>query len=516
MSYVAYENIASPDDVVEDIAKYVKSKGYTIVQDYSDDNDIYGGSITDGKKLVFKDKTGKYYVNLRSCNGYQIFGTGDEGYQDTLKASDYADSELRGVGMTVSEGYSASTRWYNQYRVPNKLKTQELLGVYMPVPLVGEGEITAIAKPDPVPRPDDVPEPVIPTYPVKPIPPTTVTDGFGFMAMSEGLTDLKNGKLTDGYTTNAMTVSSHYYPKNKCNSNFIDFYYSPKGRAIYIVFDYPCFNIPGYKLMSKYNGDILSLYDGTNSYSLSTMSEDDRLSLIISLLDGLNSGKGDICVNYTSTETCISTSSFLSTLIVESYGYDYLSKNGKAIHLRRIFTTKKRANDPSNLVVDRIEYFPNGYDSSKVFGDQLCLIITGIVAIPITEYNKHQSDLKTYDQHVADTGTYDTDMETYNATVKQLNDDYANDVKSFNTYLAELAKYNSYIEQLNMYNDYLTKLAKLSYKYTLFCNEVVNKDNTESTLIFSLMKTNGDWFQVSHLVVGNIDKYDTWEGGIIY
>ena len=511
MSYVAYENIASPDDVVEDIAKYVKSKGYTVVQDYSDDNDIYGGSITDGKKLVFKDKTGKYYVNLRSCNGYQIFGTGDEGYQDTLKASDYADSELRGVGMTVSEGYSASTRWYNQYRVPNKLKTQELLGVYMPVPLVGEGEITAVAKPDPVPRPDDVPEPVIPTYPVKPIPPTTVTDGFGFIAMSQGLTDLKNGKLTDGYTTNAVTVSSRYYS----NSNSINFDYSTTGRAIYIVFDYPCFNIPGYKLISKYNGDILSLYDGTNSYSLSTMSVDDRLSLIISLLDGLNSGKGDICGNHASIETCISTSSFLSTLSVDSAATGSLSTNGKTIHTYGIFTTKSMANGADNHI-NYILYFPNGYDSSKALKDQLYLEITGTVAIPITEYNKHQSDLKTYDQHVADTGTYDTDMETYNATVKQLNDDYANDVKSYNTYSAELAKYNSYIAQLNMYNDYLDKLAKLSYKYTLFCNEVVNKDNTESTLIFSLMKTNGDWFQVSHLVVGNIDKYDTWEGGIYF
>ena len=76
LSYVAYEDITSPNEVVEHIAEYVRNKGYTIVQDYADDNDIYGGSITDGKKLVFKDKTGNYYINLRSCNGYQIFGSG--------------------------------------------------------------------------------------------------------------------------------------------------------------------------------------------------------------------------------------------------------------------------------------------------------------------------------------------------------------------------------------------------------------------------------------------------------
>ena len=64
LSYVAYEDITSPNEVVKHIAEYVRNKGYTIVQDYADDNDIYGGSITDGKKLVFKDKTGI----KRSCS----------------------------------------------------------------------------------------------------------------------------------------------------------------------------------------------------------------------------------------------------------------------------------------------------------------------------------------------------------------------------------------------------------------------------------------------------------------
>ena len=62
----------------------------------------------------------------------------------------------------------------------------------------------------------------------------------------------------------------------------------------------------------------------------------------------------------------------------------------------------------------------------------------------------------------------------------------------------------------------MSKLDEIKYKYTLFCNEVKNDGGTESTLIFSLMKSKGDWFQVSHLVVGNIDKYDVWNGGIFF
>ena len=298
MSYVAYEDITSPNEVVEHIAEYVKDKGYTIVQDYADDNDIYGGSITDGKKLVFKDKTGNYYINLRSCNGYQIFGSGDESYQDTLNADSFKDESLRGVGMTVSEGYSSATRWYNQYRVPNKFKTDELLGVYMPVPLSDEGALAEVLEPTPVERPTTVVEPAMPSYPTRPTVP-----------------------LRDGHA-----------------------------QAEYDA------------LLAQYNADIVA----------------------------------------------------------------------------------------------------------------------------------------------------------YNNTVNQINAQYAQDIQAYNVYLQELAKYNSYLEQLNLYNNYLSKLDEIKYKYTLFCNEVKNDGGTESTLIFSLMKSKGDWFQVSHLVVGNIDKYDVWNGGIFF
>ena len=199
MSYVAYEDITSPNEVVNHIAEYVRNKGYTIVQDYADDNDIYGGSITDGKKLVFKDKTGNYYINLRSCNGYQIFGSGDESYQDTLNANSFKDESLMGVGMTVSEGYSSTTRWYNQYRVPNKFKTNELLGVYMPVPPIGEGDIEKVPMPEKVQKPDDTQEPVIPSYPSKPVAPTGVSQAIGYQDLTESVNDLVNLKLSDGY-----------------------------------------------------------------------------------------------------------------------------------------------------------------------------------------------------------------------------------------------------------------------------------------------------------------------------
>ena len=132
MAYKEYNHLSSPNEVLEAMASYIKEKGYEVVQDVIDDLNIYDRTTTDGKKLIFKDVTKNYFICLRSANGTQIFGDTDETKQDDATKS--TSTAYYGIGMTVSEGYSSVKRWYAQYNAPVKLKTTNVLGVWMPVP----------------------------------------------------------------------------------------------------------------------------------------------------------------------------------------------------------------------------------------------------------------------------------------------------------------------------------------------------------------------------------------------
>ena len=132
MAYKEYNHLSSPNEVLEAMASYIKEKGYEVVQDVIDDLNIYDRTTTDGKKLIFKDKTKNYFICLRSANGTQIFGDTDETKQDDATKS--TSTAYYGIGMTVSEGYSSAKRWYAQYNAPVKLKTTDVLGVWMPIP----------------------------------------------------------------------------------------------------------------------------------------------------------------------------------------------------------------------------------------------------------------------------------------------------------------------------------------------------------------------------------------------
>lgn len=135
MPYVAYTGLKTPDEVLEAMADYVESRGYTIVQPVIDDLNVHDMGSTDGKKFCFQNKTGDYFITLRSANGTHIFGNDDDSVMDlhALNMSKYENSNTFGIGMTVSEGYSSSSRWYNQYNVPKKLKGNDVYGVFMPV-----------------------------------------------------------------------------------------------------------------------------------------------------------------------------------------------------------------------------------------------------------------------------------------------------------------------------------------------------------------------------------------------
>ena len=418
LSYVAYEDITSPNEVVEHIAEYVKSKGYTVVQDYADDNDIYGGSITDGKKLVFKDKTGNYYINLRSCNGYQIFGSGDESYQDTLDAKDFKDKELRGVGMTVSEGYSSSTRWYNQYRVPNKFKTQELLGTYMPVPLFDEGAIAEVAEPTPVPRPEEVAEPTIPSYPPRPVAPTMPNHVVAIMSLNQSAADIKRGKLIDGYVPTAeMRIESsvNVDPNFKGLTNISFRFVEQAGHRIdneVFLLDFPSLNIDNTKLIL--DGMSIFMLDANHREDMETLTVDERFNLLYAILLKLKSNQGEFVV-----QVPINNRGELEYKVVSAVP-------GALDQYLRVF----RPTDDVSAVVDKnyndtlfhIDYCPDGYNPNLSIYAQTHIRLF-VSAVPGDRYlTKFADSVKKMEEYLDLQAKYDADIVAYNNEVKQIDD----------------------------------------------------------------------------------------------
>ena len=62
MAYVKYTGLNNPNEVLEKMAEYVTSRGYTIVEKIKDDLNIYDMSSIDGKKFVFMDRTDTYFT----------------------------------------------------------------------------------------------------------------------------------------------------------------------------------------------------------------------------------------------------------------------------------------------------------------------------------------------------------------------------------------------------------------------------------------------------------------------
>lgn len=136
MAYVAYPGLTTPNEVLEKISDYIQSRGYSIVQNITNDLNIYNMASSDGQRFVFLDRTNEYFIILRSANGTMIFGTNDDPAMDIMTPDTNVD--YTGIGMTVSEGYSKSQRWYNQYRAPKRARGTEIYGVFMPMK-VGDG-----------------------------------------------------------------------------------------------------------------------------------------------------------------------------------------------------------------------------------------------------------------------------------------------------------------------------------------------------------------------------------------
>ena len=132
MAFVKYTDLSTPDEVLTKMAEYITSRGYTIIEPLKDDTNVYDRSSVDGKKFVFMDRTQTYYVHLRSFNEIWPFGTTDDAYMD-IQTPD-VDYKYQGIAMTVSEGYSRTQRWYNQYLVPLNHRGKNVQFVCIPIP----------------------------------------------------------------------------------------------------------------------------------------------------------------------------------------------------------------------------------------------------------------------------------------------------------------------------------------------------------------------------------------------
>ena len=132
MAYVKYTDLETPDEVLTKMAEYITSRGYTTIEPLKEDTNIYDRSSVDGKKFVFMDRTQTYYVHLRSFNEIWPFGTTDDAYMDIQTPN--VDYKYQGIAMTVSEGYSKTQRWYNQYLVPLNLRGKDVQFVCIPIP----------------------------------------------------------------------------------------------------------------------------------------------------------------------------------------------------------------------------------------------------------------------------------------------------------------------------------------------------------------------------------------------
>ena len=196
MSYVAYYGLTTPNEILDSIQDYLILRGFTIVQSVTNDLDIYQQTSSDGNRMCFQDRTGDYYVMLRTANGTNIFGTNDEAVMN-LTTPD-GNVNYTGIGMTVGEGYSAIKRWYNQEKVPLKLKANlqtdnsEVLGVFMPVKVGTQYTTTGTTS---------SPSVAIPyTYTLYCNEVTTPTSMLVFSIVLDDISDLKQSTLSQGGT----------------------------------------------------------------------------------------------------------------------------------------------------------------------------------------------------------------------------------------------------------------------------------------------------------------------------
>ena len=588
-TYTAYTNLNTPNEVIEKMRDFVVSKGYYLVQDLIDDKDIYDHTEIDGKKFTFLDKSSMYYINMRSQNGFNIFGLNSEYDQDSVSKSANTDGRLSGVGMVVSESWDDSPRWYNQVNVPVKYNTNpdvsvDVLGAYMPVP---EGKfIEKVIKPDEVQEPAVVLEPDPPVYPTSPIQPIAPVE--------RSVEKPKKPEKSKVHFIGDKMNLTQLYTEYKGNSPEDDFGANTwrsgmAGRSYVSGFTNNVHNVV-LNITSRTIPDVVDssiLYPTDYQQYVVNFNGTDYVPVAAALMDSSSilrltqtgAGASDAYYNDsfpTSSGGHVSYLSWNSTPYANRVKWPSASDVVKQSDLPYTF------NDPPTKNPTTLTSLSNVGNDLEWFcvKDSFYAGAAGNASGTNTFTRNHYSHGNMLQKHV--TGSYywwydgmyawikkdiieqainyqqalddwtnerGTAWDTYRAQKAQANADYQQAMQQYNidyanylsakqaydsnvasitatynaaraiydNYLLEKARYDAYLVALQRYLDYLAELASTRYYYTLFCNEVLIPEYpNRSTITFSLMKSNDDYYQVSHLIVGNLIKYDDWTGGIIF
>lgn len=587
-TFTAYPRLHTPNEVIEKMAEFIISCGYEIVRPLDDDLDIFDKTRYDGKRIVFLDKTGNYFIHLRSCNNYNIFGSTDEIIQDSVEAQ--YDKRYKGVGMIVSEAYSHRTRWYNQRNVPVKYRSTEALGVYMPVDPGKEPPVVdpplPVIEPDPVTPPDPPVYPDPPEEPMEPIedsieePEAPIprcyiynidNSNFWYIGSSRYATPGNNSmRMPDGRVgigsvgdeVDAVTPKIAYDPDilNYYSSVLPDYVLvivpvamtsrqqNKYGSSAIIVGTADITNyVGGYDINDNYNNNpnnparkdfsamlptIAQMYNLRQDLNGNLVS-DDRVYQKNSTY--YNSGSDQEAYKLYAPNTTIGWYDSLFSTYNYYYGSNVYSNSSYSYRLSHDERTYRGLS-----TIYRYTYnYSSGRSRSIMYGTELAFMkksdFEGAMNFS-SDYgawlNKTSQDwLDYYDtkdrlhaeyeeklaQYEEDMEVYNILMEQYEAEVELIKLNYELALEEYNNYLRQMQEYQEYQGKLKLYNAYLEEVRKGSYYYTLYCNEVLDSvDHSISTLAFSLVKLNDEYMQTSHLIVGNLVKYDNWFGGIIF
>lgn len=480
MSYVVYEGLSTPNEVLSKMADYIERRGYTIVSPLADDANIYDRSTVDGKKIVFQDKTNEYFVSLRSANGTNIFGTNDDAQMDSLSAD--KDIHYYGIGMTVSEGYSKAQRWYNQYNAPIQYRGKDVQGVFMPVT---QGTIIAVqTRPSKVDYPTPVDEPVkedypdapvkddYPTKPIEPQDPTVVRSDKNASLGRKIAPRITNIHGTDPFSLQQRDI-------DKYGGNGV-----PLADLLYDT-------------AHQYNNEIVFLFDN-NSMRIVTNGTQPTIE------HGNEFKNKGVYVGGTGTfkDVIEVFGQEISTLTEKSFMDKW---NASPVQVKEKYSVGSNFNFPFTIVEHKNNGDVNSSLLTATVGPYAPGFFDGIVGIAmpksafeklknfsqtITDYNndlaQYKKDLEIYNSQVAAIDAkYDKDLKDYQDACDAIDKDYDNKVSDYNEYLQKVAAYQAYLTAEDNYITYLKNKNATGFTYNLYCNEITKPTDT---LTFSLVK----------------------------
>ena len=480
MSFVKYEGLGTSSEVLQKMRDYIQQEGYTIVEDIKDDLDIFDRNITDGKKLVFKDKTDSYFIHLRSGSGYQTFPEMGGGVADPTNSTLPAQisNRFHNVGCTISEGYSPTNRWYDQYLAPRTVGSKQVVGTALKM----AGNL--------------------------PVPPVLPSGAF-----------FSNQKT---YTTDVVYYNIHYntiFPKYKLNA--FDLLTSADKNVTYSPLDSFNFNLEFYYDYEKYFSDIFldtAFNDYTQLIANKKLNDVDEVAIFYDL-DCKDKNNNKIFTNPMGIVVKIEKSS------TDANFNSFLGQFSLRVSLSDAYVINKQ-NSPSyqsfvmSLNTDAYSAYVSGLDK-----------VNYTMSLPISNFSSYgslsancakirfnlPSTYSTASGFIEQNGGKPAGFitNTFNIMFSSNKTTWTKHPQSNH------ALQSDYVSILNDINSGLFKLGStysispsgsaLVYDNptTLYCNHVTEPFDT---LVFTTVDEKNKIYQ--HLVIGHLKKYTDWTGGI--